>query len=98
MAKFVVFHTLSTPTPISEGEPIAKAAKKYSTPEATWVSTWMQLDEKGNATKLYSEWDAKDVESIRQVLEKIQLEIPGVEKGFALDGIYPLRKVDSGTY
>jgi len=98
MAKFVVFHNLLPPTPFSEGEPVAKAAKKYSTPDAYWVGAWNALDEQGNVTRLCSEWDAKDVESIRQVLEKIQLEIPGVEKGFALDGIYPLMKMDSEAY
>jgi hypothetical protein len=98
MAKFVVFHNLLPPTPFSEGEPVARAAKKCSTPEANWVSTWNALDEQGNVTKICSEWDAKDKESIRQVLERIQLEIPGVEKRFALDGIYPLMKMDSETY
>ncbi|MEI9479920.1 MAG: hypothetical protein WCO26_25575 [Deltaproteobacteria bacterium] len=98
MAKFIVFHNLLPPTPLSEGEPVAKAAKKYSTPEANWVSTWNALDEQGNVTKICSEWDAKDKESIRGVLEKIQLEIPGVEKSFVFDGIYPLMKMDSEAY
>jgi hypothetical protein len=94
MAKFVVFHTLSTPTPISEGEPFAKVVKKYSIPGANWVGSWIQLDERGNATKLCCEWDGKDKESIKRVLDRVLLEIPGVPT----DGIYPLMKVDSEAY
>jgi hypothetical protein len=97
IAKFVVFHTLLPPTLLSEGEPVAKAAKKYSTPEANWVSTWNALDEQGNVTKICSEWDAKDVESIRGVLDRVKLETPGVER-FVFDGIYPLMKMDSEAY
>ncbi len=94
MAKFVVYHNLLTPTPISEVEPVAKVVKKYSIPGANWVSSWIQLDEKGNATKLCCEWDGKDVESIKRVLERVELEIPG----FPTDGPYPLMKVDSEAY
>jgi len=45
----------ATPTPFSEREPVAKATKKYSAPEANWVSTWNALDEQDNITKIYSE-------------------------------------------
>jgi len=55
MAEFVVFHHLLPPTPFSEREPVAKATKKYSAPEANWVSTWNALDEQDNITKIYSE-------------------------------------------
>jgi hypothetical protein len=94
MAKFVVFHNLPTPTPTSATEPVAKAAKKYSTPEAYWVSSWIQLDEKGNVSKICCEWDGKDTESIKRVLDRVGLEIPG----FPVDGPYPLMKVDAETY
>jgi hypothetical protein len=94
MAKFIVYHTLPTPTPIPAAEPVGKATKKYSTPEAYWVGAWIQLDEQGHATKICCEWDAKDVESIQRVLDKVLLEIPG----FPVDGPYPLMKVDSEVY
>ncbi len=94
MAEFVVFHTLPAPTPLSATEPVAKAAKKYSTPDAYWVGAWTQLDEQCNATKICCEWDGKDKESIQRVLDRILLEIPG----FPVDGPYPLMKVDSEAY
>jgi len=90
MGKFLVLHTLRSPTAPDEASPLAQKVKASSTLDAYWVGSWGQLDKEGKITKIYCEWDAKDVESIRKVLAKVP-ELP-------VDGIYPLLKIDSESY
>jgi len=94
MAKFILYHNLPTAIPMSAAEVVAKSAKKHSTPDAYWVSSWTQVDEQGNVVRISCEWDGKDVESIQRVLDKVLLDVPGTP----CDGPYPLTKVDSETY
>jgi len=90
MGKFLAVHTLPSPTSTEQATPIAKAAKASSGADAYWVSSWLQLNEQGKITKILCEWDAKDAESVRNILAKIP--------GLPVDGVYPMGKVDAEAY
>ena len=90
MGKFLAVHTLPSPTTLEGAGPIGKKVKANCTLDAYWVGSWIQLNEQGKVTKIYCEWDAKDVESIREVFTKVP-ELP-------VDGIYPMVKVDAEAY
>ena len=94
MGKFLGIHTLQSPTPIDQTEPVGKAAKALSNPDAYWTGSWVQLDDKGKVSRIICEWDAKDVESINKILKQILKKIPG----FPVDGPYPMMKVDGESY
>jgi hypothetical protein len=75
MAKFLVVH------PVGK-ELSAEAVKANHTVDSYWIGTRYAREE----GKLYCEWDAKDAESIRQVLtkaNKIAGEVP-------TEGIYKI--------
>jgi hypothetical protein len=90
MGKFLAIHTLPSPTTVEEATPIAKAVKANVSTDAYWVGSWLQLNEQGKITKLFCEWDAKDIESVRKALSKIP-QLPA-------EGIYPMAKVDAEAY
>jgi len=90
MGKFLVSHTLPSPATMEEAGAMGKAAKVGSTSDAYWVTSWAQLNEQGKITKIHCEWDAKDAQSIRKVLDKIP-KVP-------VDGVWPMAKVDGETY
>ena len=83
MAKFLVVHPVGKELTLEAAEPVGKAAKANSTVDAYWVKTWYAREE----GKLYCEWDAKDAESIRQVINKANEDL-GSE--FPVEGIYKL--------
>jgi hypothetical protein len=89
MGKFLAIHPLPSIT-FEEGAPIAKAVKANSNMDAYWVGSWAQLNQEGKITKLFCEWDAKDVESINKVVSKIP--------GLPTEGVYPMAKVDAEAY
>jgi len=60
MAKFLVVH------------PVGKAVKASSTVDAYWVRSWYTREE----GKFFCEWDAKDAQSIHQVMTKAALDFP----------------------
>ena len=90
MGKFLVVHTLPSPSTLEEAGVFAKAAKAGCTSDAYWIGSWAQLNEQGKITKILCEWDAKDVQSIRKTLDRIP-RLP-------VDGIYPMAKVDGEAY
>jgi hypothetical protein len=94
MSKYMAIHTLASPTPLTQAEPVAKAAKALSTANAYWVGSWNQLDEKGDILRIICEWDAKDVESLRKTFAELLKQIPG----FPIDGPYAMSKVDGESY
>ena len=68
MAKFLAVHPVGTqevPKFVEAATPFAKAAKANATPDAYWTRSWYAPQE----GKLYCEWDAKDTESIQQVID-----------------------------
>jgi len=88
--KFIALHTLPEPGDLEAATPIGKKVKAYSTLNAYWVETWVQLNEKGKVLRFICEWNAKDAASIQKVFDKVP-ELP-------VDGIYPMTKLDSEDY
>ena len=83
MAKFLVVHPVGKEVTLEASTPVGQAAKANSTVDAYWVKSWYAREE----GKLYCEWDAKDAESIRQVLKKAVEDLGGE---FPIEGIYKL--------
>ena len=81
MTKFLIVHPVGNELTLESTTPIAKAIKSNLTTDAYWVRSWYAREE----GKLYCEWDAKDIESIRKVIAKATPELP-------IEGIY---KMDS---
>ena len=81
MAKFLVSHPIGKELTKEAGIPVAKAVKRGCTPDAYWVKGWYARDE----GKFYCEWDAKDAQSVRQVLKTTAPEFP-------IEGIYEMEK------
>jgi hypothetical protein len=79
MAKFLLVHPVGKDVTMEAATPIAKAAKANSTVDAYWVRSWYAREE----GKLYCEWDAKDAESIRQVIARAVPDFP-------VEGVYKL--------
>ena len=90
MGKFLAIHTLPAPMTVEEAAPIGKAAKAHASADAYWITSWLQMNDQGKATKILCEWDAKDAESIRKIFAKIP-QLP-------VDGLYPMAKVDAEAY
>ena len=87
MAKFLVVHPVGKELTAEAATSFAKAVKANHTVDAYWIGTRYAREE----GKLYCEFDAKDAESIRQVLakaNKIAGELP-------TEGIYKLELVVS---
>lgn len=72
MAKFLVVHSVGKELTLETAAPIAKAVKANVTVDAYWIRS-MYAREEG---KLYCEWDAKDLESIRKVITKAAPDFP----------------------
>ena len=83
MAKFLVVHPVGKEVTLEASTPVGRAAKANSTVDAYWVKSWYAREE----GKLYCEWDAKDAESIRQVLKRAVENLGGE---FPIEGIYKL--------
>lgn len=90
MAKFLAIHTLPTPVTPEEATPLGKKTKANATADAYWVKSWAQLNEEGKIVRIYCEWNAKDAEAVRKVLEKTP--------EFPFDGLYPMIVVDSEDF
>ena len=90
MPKFLAIHPFPKPVSLKEGTPLAKKVQATSTVDAYWVRSWGQLNEKGDFVKLFCEWNAKDMGSVRKVLGKIP-ELP-------CEGVYPLAILDSEDF
>ena len=67
MAKFLVVHPVGKELTTEAATPFAKAVKANHTVDAYWIGSRYAREE----GKLYCEFDAKDAESIRQVLAKV---------------------------
>ena len=85
--KYMAIHTLPEPMANEEVTPLAKKVAANVTLDAYWVGTQVQLNDEGKVLRFICEWNAKDVESIKEVFSKVP-ELP-------YDGIYPMTKLDS---
>ncbi len=89
MPKFLAIHPMPTPPTVDEAAPIAKMVKAKSTADAYWVRSWAQTNAEGRIEKLFCEWNAKDVDGIKNALEGVPLQT---------EGIHPMTVVDSEDY
>ena len=75
MAKYSIIHNVGKDLTLELGLPFAKEVKKVHTVDAYWIRSYY-LREEG---KLHCEWDAKDIDSIRQVISKVAPELANDE-------------------
>jgi len=91
MAKYLVVHPVGKELTVESATPFAKAVKANHTVDAYWIGSRYAREE----GKLYCEFDAKDIESIIDVLTKaakVAGELP-------TEGIYKIElKVDSEDF
>ena len=93
MAKFILFHPLPVPMELSQVEPVARLAKRFSGADAYWIGSQVQIDAQGKAVKIVCEWDAKDQPTLEALVAKLVKEIP-----VPVEGPFPMIKVDGETY
>ena len=72
MAKFLVVHPVGKQLTVESATPMGKAVKAGLTRDAYWLRSWYAREE----GRLYCEWDAKDAESVRQVIKKAAPDMP----------------------
>jgi len=84
MAKFLVVHPVGKELTLEKATPVGKAVKVGSTVDAYWVRSWYAREE----GKFYCEWDAKDAESVRQVITKVAPDFP-------TEGVYEIEMMVS---
>ena len=89
MPKFLAVHPMPGPISIEEATPLAKKAKSLSTVDAYWVSSWTQLDDEGKIVKILCEWNAKDLKSVKELIEKAEMPT---------EGVYPMMKIDAEDF
>ena len=89
--KFLAVHTLQAPATFQEFSPVAKRAKAASSVDAYWVSSWCQLDEAGKITKLFCQWNASNIEAVRNAVCGRNVPLP-------LEGVYPMAIADSEDF
>ncbi len=85
MAKFLIVHPVGKELTLEAAAPVAKLIKANHTVDAYWVkSTYVRGE-----GKLYCEWDGKDADSIRKVIDKavpgFPTEIYELEKEFIVN-------------
>ena len=89
MPKFLAVHILPSPATAEEVTPLGKKAKTLCTADAYWVSSWSQLNDKGKIVKILCEWNGKDLDAVKKVVEKT---------GIPTEGVYPMMKSDSEDF
>ncbi len=82
MSKYLAIHPFPEPAPIEALTPIGQAVKAHSNADAYWVKSWAIKTEKGLVKKILCQWDAKDIDSIKAIIDKIP--------NLPTEGIYPL--------
>ena len=76
MAKFVAVHPVDPPVKMDSVGPIAKKAKAAVTTDAYWVKSWCELNDSGDVTAVYCEWDGKNAQTVKDALTKSIPELP----------------------
>ncbi len=88
MPRFVAIHPVDPPASLEDVTPIAKKCKAGVNLDAYWVSSWLQLNDKHEVTKVFCGWDGKDTESVRKTLAASIPELPPSEGIFPVVEIY----------
>lgn len=76
MSKFIAIHPVDPPVSKETVVPIAKKAKNAISADAYWVKSWLKLNERGEVSAVYCEWDGKDVNSVKETLKNSIPELP----------------------
>lgn len=72
MTKFLVIHPVGSDLTLESGTPLAQSIKSHLTGDAYWRRS-IYAPETGS---LYCTWDAKDSETIMQVLKEAAPDLP----------------------
>lgn len=89
--KFIAVHPLSSPIREDQITEAAKACRAENGNDAYWVDSWTQLNDKGEITVIYCQYDAKDKEAVAELLRKGAPDLP-------VEGIYPMGKLEAEDY
>jgi len=92
MPKFLVIHPIDPPLSRENLTPHAMKVKAALSPDAYWVGSYLQLNDKGEVIKVISEWDSKDAESIRKTCANSIPDFP------ASEGIFPVAIIHGEKY
>ena len=92
MPKFLVIHPIDPPLSRETLTPHAMKVKAALSPDAYWVGSYLQLNDKGEVIKVISEWDSKDAESIRKTCANSIPDFP------ASEGILPVAIIHGEKY
>jgi hypothetical protein len=84
MPRFIAIHPVDPPASLEAVVPIARKCKAGVSLDAYWVGSRLQLNDKGEVTKVFCEWDGKDADSVRKSLKASIPELPPSE------GIFPM--------
>ena len=76
MSKFIAIHPVDPPVSKEDVVPIAKKAKNALSADAYWVKSWLKLNDKGEVSAVYCEWDGKDINSVKETLNNSIPELP----------------------
>ena len=76
MSKYLVIHPVEPAVSKDDVVPIAKKAKNALTKDAYWVKSWLKLNDKGEVSAVYCEWDGKDADSVKETLKNSIPELP----------------------
>ncbi|MBY9000636.1 MAG: hypothetical protein KGD64_06965 [Candidatus Heimdallarchaeota archaeon] len=82
MSKYLAIHPFPEPASVEVMTPIGQAVKAHTSTDAYWVKSWAILNEQGLVKKILCQWDAKDIDSIKTIIDKIP--------NLPTEGIYPL--------
>ena len=90
LPKYIAAHTLPQPATPEEISPLVQELLKHESLDAYWVQAWTEMNEEGKALRIFCEWNAKNVEAVKEVFN----EVPA----FPLDHIRPMAKFDSDVF
>ena len=76
MAKYLAVHPVDPPVGMDAVGPLAQKAKAGVTPDAYWVKSWCELNDNGEVTAVYCEWDGKDAQTVKDALTRLIPELP----------------------
>lgn len=87
MGKFLSVHSIGEELTWSTTAPFRKAFDASASIDAYWVGSWYSREE----GRWYCEWNAKDAESIRRIIDQAASELP-------IEGIYRMELVVRSGY
>ncbi len=89
--KFIAVHPLNSPIREDQITDAARACRAENSNNACWIDSWTQLNDEGEITVIYCQYDAKDAESVADLLKKGAPDLP-------VEGIYLMGKLEAENY